>query len=152
MLLLSIIRTASRCYADNPIPLQNKIFSGAPPEALRTMDNFVALIRDGLTHESGASVDVPHGTTVTCRSAETPGEAFNVAIEMVCGSGWAAVQYGVSFKVPLTERSNAETKFGECRAVSAQAGGTLVEPIPTQTNSCSQYSHPNKETSHLLAY
>ena len=111
------------------------------------MDNFVALVRDGLTHESGASVDVPHGTTLTCTSSETPGEAFNVAIEMVSGSGWAAFQFGVTFKVPLTERSNAETKFGECRAVSAQAGGTLMHPIPTQTNSCSQYSHPKRNQS-----
>ena len=61
----------------------------------------------------GASVDVPHGTTLTCTSAETPGESFNVAIEVVSGSGWAAMSFGVNFIVPLTERSNAETKFGK---------------------------------------
>ena len=33
---------------------KHQIFSGAAPEALRTMDNFVALVKDGLVHESGA--------------------------------------------------------------------------------------------------
>ena len=33
---------------------KHQIFSGAAPEALRTMDNFVALVKDGFMHESGA--------------------------------------------------------------------------------------------------
>ena len=33
---------------------KHQIFSGAAPEALRTMDNFVALVKDGLMQESGA--------------------------------------------------------------------------------------------------
>ena len=109
----------------------DSLFIGHPPPPLQDPDQLGSLLNDALSGEA------PDGTLVTCNSKEMPGESFSIQVDVMMGSGWAAVQFGVRLTAPLVQRASAETKLARHHAAYAAFGPTavlrsgLLRPVPT---------------------
>ena len=112
------------------------------------------------THVCAGETPCRAGTTLKCTSQEVPSESFTIQVEVVTGSGWSAVQFGVKLTAALVQNANSEARFdislrkvrADCRAeieaVEARANARIdrleaqLAQVISAVTTCPQLAGP----------